>query len=274
MRLEPRKIAIGEGPAIHWLGQAGFWIDTGAHRILIDAYLSDSLARKYAGKRFDHQRMMPAPASPEALPRPDIVLVTHAHTDHMDPDTLAPLHRRFPDLPFVVPAARIATARERIGAGARLIAVDADDSPEPLPGLALTVSPAAHESFEQDEEGRHAFLGYAFASGGIRIVHPGDTIPFPGLPDRLRAFGPDIVLLPVNGRDAIRREAGIPGNLTLDEAIALARESGAHTLVPHHFGLFAFNTCDPAAIDAAAQSSHDLAILRPDTGTALAFVEE
>ena len=58
-------------PGLFWLGQAGFWIDTGAHRILIDPYLSDSLAIKYAGKPNDHKRMMPAPIGVEDLPRPD-----------------------------------------------------------------------------------------------------------------------------------------------------------------------------------------------------------
>ncbi|WP_288950748.1 MBL fold metallo-hydrolase [uncultured Paracoccus sp.] len=269
MRLNPRPGAIADGPAIHWLGQAGFWIDTGAHRLLIDPYLSDSLARKYAGKRFDHRRMMPVPVTPEALPRPDIVLITHAHTDHMDPDTLGPLHRRFPDLPFVVPAARVEAARERIGENASLIAVNADEEPEPLPGLTLRVLPAAHEMFERDEKGQHVFLGYAFASGGARIAHSGDTIPYTGLAERFRDFGTDILLLPVNGRDAERRDAGIPGNLTLDEAITVTTAAAARYLVPHHFGMFAFNTLDPATIDAAAAASRDPIILRPEIGMAM-----
>lgn len=269
IRAETRTGGIGAGPGIHWLGQAGFWIDTGAHRILIDPYLSDSLARKYAGQANDHRRMMPAPIAPEALPRPDVVLVTHAHTDHMDPETLGPLHRRFPDLPFVVPAARLDVARTRIGAGARLVAVDAGQTLEPVPGLTLHVLPAAHETFEQDAAGRHPFLGYAVASGGLRLAHSGDTIPYPGQAERLRAFGVDALLLPVNGRDAARLAAGIPGNLTLEEAIALARAAEAPCLLPHHFGLFAFNTLDPAMIDAAAAACDAPLILRPEIGVSL-----
>ena len=269
MRLEAIPDPIGVGPAIHWPGQAGFWVDTGAHRLLVDPYLSDGLARKYAGKRFDHRRMMPAPVTPEALPRPNIVLVTHAYTDHMDPETLGPLHRRFPDLPFVVPAARLDVARERIGLAAPLVAVDADTTLEPIPGLTLRVLPAAHETFEQDASGRHAFLGYAFASDGLRVAHSGDTIPYPGLADRLQAFGAEVLLLPVNGRDAIRRAAGIPGNLTLDEAVLVAAAARARYLIPHHFGMFAFNTLDAATIDAAAAGSRDPVILRPEIGVAL-----
>jgi L-ascorbate metabolism protein UlaG (beta-lactamase superfamily) len=103
----------------------------------------------------------------------------------------------------------------------------------------------------------------------VRIAHSGDTIPYPGLADRLRAFAADVLLLPVNGRDAGRRDARIPGNLTLDEAIALGADAGAPYLVPHHFGMFAFNTLDPATIDAAAAGSRDLIILRPRIGVAL-----
>jgi L-ascorbate metabolism protein UlaG (beta-lactamase superfamily) len=274
MRIEAAPGSIGGGPAIHWLGQAGFWIDTGVHRLLIDPYLSDSLAQKYLGKRFDHQRMMQTPVDPVALPRPDLVLVTHAHTDHMDPDTLGPLHLQFPDVPFVVPASRIETARERIGQDAPLIAANADTTLVPLPGLTIRVLPAAHEKFEQNADGQHAFLGYAFASGGVRIAHSGDTVPYPGLADRLRTFAPDVLLLPVNGRDTIRRNAGIPGNMTLSEAIQISKSAGAPFLVPHHFGMFSFNTLDSDLIDAVAVQSSDPVILRPEVGISLRLFKD
>jgi L-ascorbate metabolism protein UlaG (beta-lactamase superfamily) len=270
MRLEraPGWPAPG-APGIAWLGQAGFWIETGGARVLIDPYLSDSLARKYAGTLNDHRRMMPPPVTPQELPRPDLVLVTHAHTDHMDPDTLGPLARRFPDLPFVVPAARAEIARDRIGPAAQLILAEAGDVLAPVPDLRITVLPAAHETRERDAEGRDVFLGYGIAGGGVTLYHSGDCVPFDGLEEDLRGLRPDIALLPVNGRDATRLAAGIPGNFTLGEAIRLARDVGAAFLVPHHFGMFAFNSCDPAAIDRAAAEAGAPAILRPAAGETL-----
>ncbi len=263
--------APGE-PGLFWLGQAGFWIETGAHRVLIDPYLSDSLARKYAGKKHPHKRMMPPPVPVDALPRPDVVLVTHAHTDHMDPDTLGPLFHRFPDLPFVVPAAHEVTARVRIGDAARLILADADDVLQPLPGLTLDVFPAAHEALDQDGAGRHIFLGYGISSNGLKLFHSGDCVPYPGLADRIRAFDPQVLLLPVNGRDAHRLADGIPGNFTLDEAVALAQ--GYPYLVAHHFGMFDFNTIAPAEIDAAARRMDGgLRLLRPEPGVGLRIVQ-
>lgn len=249
---------------LFWLGQAGFWLDTGQHRVLIDPYLSDSLATKYRGKKHPHIRMMPAPIDVMDLPKPDIVLVTHAHTDHMDPDTLGPLHQRFADVPFVVPAAAKATAQERIGADARLILADAGQVLNPLTGLWVHVFAAAHEDFNLDEQGRHPFLGYGIATQDLRVYHSGDTIPFAGLKDAIAALEPDVLLLPVNGRDAARLSDGVPGNLTLAEAMEIA--APYPMLVPHHFGMFDFNTLDPQAIDAAAKASQDVLIVRPRAG--------
>jgi len=251
-------------PALFWLGQAGFWIDTGTHRLLIDPYLSDSLAHKYAGTPRPHIRMMPPPVTVDVLPEPDLVMVTHAHTDHMDPDTLGPLHRRFPDLPFVVPAAAADIARERIGENAPLWTVVAEDTASPLPGLELTVFPAAHETRERDDAGRDRFLGYGISTANLRLYHSGDSVPFDKLDAQVQGYAPDIALLPVNGRDPARRAAGIPGNFTLEEARHLARECAF--LVPHHFGMFDFNTLDPARIDTAASESHRLRIIRPEAG--------
>lgn len=257
-------------PGIFWLGQAGFWIETGKHRLLIDPYLSDSLAKKYKGQKNAHERMMPPPVAVADLPLPDLVLITHGHTDHLDPETLAPLRARFPDLPFVVPAACEAMARDRIGVDAPLILADADRELSPLPGLTLTVFPAAHEARETDADGHDRFLGYGIAANGLRIYHSGNSIPFDGLPERLADFAPQICLLPVNGRDAERKADGVPGNFHLSEAIQLAQ--AAHYLIPHHFGMFAFNTIDPDVIDAAARETSSPQIVRPEAGECLSIL--
>ena len=278
MRLEARPDFPERGDvAIAWLGQAGFWIETGQRSVLMDPYLSDSLARKYAGKVHDHQRMMPIPIEPDALPRPDLVLITHAHTDHMDPATLRPLASLHPDVPFVVPRAKLNIARERIGQGAKLIGVTADDVIEPLAHLSITVMPAAHEAEERDLEGNHVFLGYGMAfdvpdGGVVRLYHSGDTIPFDALDDALSSFKPDIALLPVNGRDAERLAAGIPGNMTLEEAVLLCGKAGIAWMIPHHFGMFAFNTVDEQVIDVAVETIMSPRLIKPKIGEALHLV--
>ena len=169
----------------------------------------------------------------------------------------------------VEPVSEADIAAARIDPGARLIPADAGEVAEPLPGLRLTVLPAAHETLARDAAGRHHFLGYGLTVAGLTLYHSGDCIPFDGLLPALCRLGPDIALLPVNGRDAARLAGGIPGNFTLDEAIALARAAGAGVLIPHHFGMFSFNTCDVALIDRAAAMTAAPRSLRPDPGETL-----
>lgn len=227
--------------AAYWLGQAGFWVDLGGQRFLIDPYLSDSLAVKYANTPFPHQRMMPVPVAPADLPRPDAVLITHAHTDHMDPDTLSALVARYPDLRFIVPTAETSLARARIGEHARLDCVFVGVEIT-FGQVQLSVFPSAHESRKQDANGHDHYLGYGLSCGDMRLYHSGDTVPFDDLTRRLYQFKPDVALLPINGRDATRASNGVPGNMTLQEAIALCQSCDIPRLIPHHFGLFDFNT--------------------------------
>lgn len=270
--LAARPPCTGPGAAeLRWLGQAGFAIDVDGRRLLIDPYLSDSLARRHANGRWSHARLMPAPIPPEALEGIDLVLCTHRHGDHMDPDTLAPLARSHPDLQFVVPAASVDAARMRADVGDdRLVPVDAGEAVEPLPGVRVRAVAAAHERLEVDAAGRHVWLGYAIEAAGLAIYHSGDTVPYPGLAGTVRALAPDLALLPVNGRDAERLAAGVPGNLTLDEATALCRQAGVGRMIAHHHGMFAFNTIAAEEIDArvAPEAAAGLALVRARTGRA------
>lgn len=236
--------------AIYWLGQAGFVISGAGRRIAIDPYLSDSLARKYRGKRFSHERMMPAPVEADQLPPLDLVLCTHQHTDHMDAETLRPIATKDPGVGFVVPEASLDEARRRIDVGdERLVPLDAGCTVEPVTGIRVSAIRAAHESLETDADGHHRYLGYVVAIGGVTILHPGDTVPYDGQVAEIAAHAPDIALLPVNGRSAAMGAAGIAGNLTLDEALDLCDACGIPVMIAHHYGMFAFNTVSPESID-------------------------
>lgn len=240
-------------PSLYWLGQAGFVLDAGGKRLVIDPYLSDSLAEKYRGRLYPHQRMMSAPITTDSLGRVDLVLSTHQHTDHMDPATLQPLLAARPGVKLVAPLAAEGEASKRSGVTPdRLLLVDAGQRIQPLPDIFVTATRAAHETLERDEAGHYRFLGYLIEIAGLRIWHSGDTIPFDGMVAEVTALHPDVVLLPVNGRSAELLANGVPGNLALDEAISLARAVGAKALIAHHFGMFDFNTADPAMIDGLA----------------------
>lgn len=249
---------------LRWLGVAGFVIFVNGYTIVIDPYLSNSLAKKYAGTKFPHKRMMEAPFTVDTLPEPDLVLITHAHTDHMDPETLAPLHARFPGVPIIVPRAVEEIAENRVGSRQSLQPIEAGDIRHFSGELAVTAFPAAHEELDVTPEGLHPYLGYGIEVKGVRLYHSGDTVPFEEMTGLVGSFAPDIALLPINGRDAFRLSNGVPGNMTGSEALELCRRAKIKFLVPHHFGMFEFNTADPNDVLPRFKRANDPIVLIPN----------
>ena len=241
----PARRAGTGGLSAWWLGQAGFLLEARGTRVLVDAYLSDTLAEKYRGKPFPHVRMVPPPVDPGALLDVDVVLATHAHTDHLDPGTLGPVAAANPGCRFVVPASATQVALARGVPPDRLVGASAF-APLEVAGVRIHPLPSAHEQLALDDAGEHKFLGYVLELGGATVYHPGDCVPYPELPSLLARHAVDLALLPVNGRDVRRASSGVPGNFTLDEAMDLATACRFGAVIGHHYGLFDFNTIDPA----------------------------
>jgi L-ascorbate metabolism protein UlaG (beta-lactamase superfamily) len=238
-------VADARGPLdLWWLGQSGFLVAWQGRHLLLDPYLSDSLTRKYADTDKPHERMTELVIEPERLGFVDVVTASHAHTDHLDPDTL----RALSGVAIVAPEAHQSLVVER--AGVEPLGIDDGETVE-VAGFAITAVPAAHEEIERDAAGRMLHLGYVVRCGGYAIYHAGDTIPYDDLAARVRAVADvDVALLPINGRLTERR---VTGNLWGDEAAEVARAIGARVAVPMHFELFAFNTEPPDAFVAACE---------------------
>jgi L-ascorbate metabolism protein UlaG (beta-lactamase superfamily) len=263
--LAARGMPAGE-VGLAWLGQAGFAVKHGNAFLLIDPYLSDHLAKKYRGTRFPHVRMMRAPVRPEELENVDWVLCTHRHSDHMDPGSLPELARGSPHCRFLVPAAERETALEMGLPAERVVVIDAGETIPLCPDSDCTAIPSAHEDLKTNDRGEHRFLGYILRLGRLTLYHSGDCVPYAGLAERLRDARIDLALLPVNGRDSYRAKHGVPGNMTFDEAADLCRAAGISWLVPHHFGMFDFNTVSVDELEnRIAQLSGDPHCLLPDT---------
>ena len=232
--------------ALHlwWLGQSGFLVAWDGRHLLLDPYLSDSLTRKYADSDKPHVRMTELVIEPSALAFADAVTASHAHTDHLDPDTL----RALAGVPVVAPEAHRALVRER--AGAEPLGID-DGETVDVAGFSITAVPAAHDELERDAAGRMLHLGYVVRCGPLAVYHAGDTIPYDGMAERIRTAGAiDVALLPINGR---RPERRVAGNLWGEEAAGLAQAIGARLAVPMHFEQFEFNTEPPDAFAAACE---------------------
>lgn len=249
-----------------WLGQAGFALKFKAALLLIDPYLSDSLADKYRDKELKHQRMMPVPVAPEAITGCDWYLCTHSHTDHMDAPTIrGVLHHNDPA--FVVPRAEIERTRERGIPAGRMHPINPGESLQLTEDITLEAVASAHEQLEKDERGNYRFLGYILTLGRLRLYHSGDTVPYPALEKRIAERKIDIALLPINGRDEFRRSRGIPGNFTLQEAIDFCHAANIPHLIGHHFEMFDFNTINRGdAEKILQQQAGSLKWLLPEIG--------
>ncbi len=265
LKLDPGQVSIW------WLGQAGFLFRSNQHGLIIDPYLSDSLAIKYSDTEFKHTRMMPIPVQPGEISGINWIFATHRHGDHMDVGTLPDLVGNNPGCRFFAPRSAAAHVFEFIGIDRGVTTgLDAGDNVELCSRVSVDVIASAHEQLQFDDEGNSMFLGLIFSINGMRIYHSGDCTPYEGLADKLRDFKVDIAMLPVNGRDGYRRSRGILGNFHFEEAAALCANAGIGHLIPHHFGMFEFNTVDPVDIRRkAGRLEGNLNVILPEIDTAL-----
>jgi L-ascorbate metabolism protein UlaG (beta-lactamase superfamily) len=235
------RTALG-GFHLWWLGQSGFLLQWRGRHLLFDPYLSDSLTKKYALTDKPHERMTELIIQPHRLDFLDVVTSSHNHTDHLDAETLMPLLAANPNIAVVVPEANRTFAAERLNVPPeRIIGLD-DGQSTSVAGFELNGVPAAHDQLEEDERGRHKYLGYVVRFGDFAVYHSGDTRLYDAMVERLRPFNIDVALLPINGHAIERRVAG---NLSGIEAARLAYEIGAKRLIPCHYDMFTFNTASP-----------------------------
>ena len=227
-------------PRITWITQGGFVFEADGFRLVVDPYMSDSLAGKVT-------RLVGFPLTLEEL-RPDAVICTHDHLDHLDPETIAMIAQHYPRCLFGGP--------ERAH---RHLAELGIDSP-----LLLEIGhPATLGLFRLIPVfARHSdpsAVGLVIEADGRRIYLTADT----EYDDRLfstTTTAPDALLICINGR---------LGNMNWQEAAQTARRLETPLALPMHYGLFAENTEDPApfiaACRAAGIASHEMPLGKPFT---------
>jgi L-ascorbate metabolism protein UlaG (beta-lactamase superfamily) len=223
--------------AIWWLGQSGFLFKSERGMLAVDLYLSEHLTKKYQGTARPHVRMTKPTIHGKDLRDVDIVLASHKHSDHFDPETLPELIAHSHAI-LVMPEAIRDHAITLGLPDNRLVGLDAGDSVERA-GFRVRAIPAAHEGLDTDAAGRHLYLGYVVESERVRFYHSGDSLAYDGLSEHLGEDRFDVMFLPINGRDPAR---GVPGNMTAAEAVDLAIKVQPRFVVPHHYDMFTFNT--------------------------------
>jgi len=228
-----RDIAQTEPPAgslaFWWLGQNGFAFAGGGARVFIDLYL-----------KVDPRRGTPVPFQPDQLTGADVILGTHDHSDHVDRTSL-------PAILEASPSARLVVSRvvaHRLAAegypAERLVGLDDGESAEIGP-IKVTAVRASHEFFDRDPDLGYPHLGFVVRMNGVTWFHAGDGVPWEGLVSAVGAHRPDIVFVPINGRDGERYRRNIIGNFTFQEAVDFCGAVRPRLSVPMHYDMFPGN---------------------------------
>ncbi|MFN0012338.1 MAG: MBL fold metallo-hydrolase [Phycisphaerales bacterium] len=76
------------GAAVAWLGHCTVLIRLAGRTILTDPVLAERVGFKVGGRTIGLSRMCPSPVDAKHLPTIDLVLLSHAHFDHLDKPTL------------------------------------------------------------------------------------------------------------------------------------------------------------------------------------------
>ncbi|MGB8328489.1 MAG: MBL fold metallo-hydrolase [Polyangiales bacterium] len=154
--------------ALTWIGHATFLIQLGGKSALIDPVMSRRLSSVIL------RNVAPGLDWP-ALPKIDVVLVTHNHRDHMDAPTLKRLGN---DPVYVVPRG-LGTWFERAGLR-RVVEMDWWQQEE-IEGLHITFVPSQHWSRRGLTDANESWWGgFIVERGGLRVYHSGDTAWFEG----------------------------------------------------------------------------------------------
>ncbi|MEO9137460.1 MAG: MBL fold metallo-hydrolase [Jatrophihabitans sp.] len=196
-----------------WLGHAGICLDLAGVRVLTDPVL-----RARVGPLRRHGAL----PRPETWQRPDVVLISHLHHDHLD---LPSLRRIARDTTVVVPR------------GAGVLLPGWHDVREVGPGdevridtLTISAVPAHHPGDRLGTSVRSTAIGYLIEGGPTRIWFAGDTGLFPGLRELHGVV--DLALVPVGGWGPTLG----PGHLDPRQAAAVAALVGARSAIPIHWG--------------------------------------
>jgi L-ascorbate metabolism protein UlaG (beta-lactamase superfamily) len=218
--------------SVTFVGHATVMITTPSTRILVDPVLENSLC----GVR----RAKAAGIAEEDLADVDLVLVTHAHRDHLSRKSLA----RLPgEAPVIVPPHCEPLVR-RVG----LLEVE-----ELAPGRSYTrrdveviAVPVRHSGARGlGDYTRRGACGYVVRTPlpgpdakPVCVYVAGDTGYFSGFVEIGRRFHVDVALLPIAGYEpaGFRDE-----HLSPLDAIYAFEDLGAHVLVPTSYGSFPFS---------------------------------
>jgi L-ascorbate metabolism protein UlaG (beta-lactamase superfamily) len=220
--LQPNFPELKDGEiGLTWIGHASFLIQTRQHNLLVDPNWARWLK---IFKRMKHPGL-----ELHDLPAIDLVLVTHAHFDHLDRKSL---RRVAADQPIVVPF-EVGNLVHDLGfRSVHELHYWEDYQHGPLK---ITLTPCHHWGARMLHDSHRGFGGFLIEVGGRTIYHCGDTAYFEGFKEIGQRHPIDVALLPIGAYDP---PTGRDVHMNPEEAVRAFLELGAKRMVPMHYGTF------------------------------------
>ncbi len=171
------------------------------------------------------------------LPATDLVLLSHAHMDHLNRPSLRKIVRRSMRLTGRRPVAVVPWDVGEVIADLgfeRVIELRWWESATVGP-LRITLTPAKHWGTRWFHDGHRGYGGYVLEGGARTLYYSGDTAYFPGFREIGARLHPEIALLPIG---AYTPESYRSVHTSPEDALQAFADVGARWMVPMHYGTF------------------------------------
>jgi L-ascorbate metabolism protein UlaG (beta-lactamase superfamily) len=223
------QLATNGQLGVTFIGHASFFVQIGGLNVLIDP--------NFARWLFVLKRLRQPGLRIVDLPPIDLVLVTHAHFDHLHRPSLRAIARRTEQLggsaPVMVIPKHVHDLVSDLGYS-RLVELDWWGSYQ-QGNLEVTHVPSRHWGARILKDAHRGYGGYVLRSGKNSLYHAGDTAYFAGFREIGRRLSPDVALLPIG---AYSPEGFRNVHTSPEDATKAFVDLGARWMVPMHYGSF------------------------------------
>jgi len=225
---KPRLVTNGE-LGLTFIGHSTFFVQMGEQNIIVDP--------NFARWLFVLKRLRQPGVQLKDLPPIDLVLVTHAHFDHLHRPSLRALVQQTRYLTGTAPA--IAVPRHVLDLVSDLgfreiIELDWWNSLR-YDGLTVTHVPSRHWGARVIKDSHRGYGGYVLRDSKHSLYHAGDTAYFAGFREIGARLAPELALLPIGAYnpDTYRNVHASPADAT-----RAFLDLNSRWMVPMHYGSF------------------------------------
>ncbi len=242
-----------------WLGHATVLVNAYGVRILVDPTLFPRIGVDAVLGTIGPQRLIDCALAADQLPDIDLVLVSHAHFDHLDTPSLGAV--RGSPVAVMAPATSDLLPRRRYSAVHELRWGETVVVTTPRGDVRIRGIEVKHWGARLRRDTYRGYTGFVVEREGARLLFGGDTAQTDAFRAH-RAYGPfDAAVMPVGAYDP-----WISNHCTPEQAVAMADAAAARLFVPVHHQSFRLSNepfFEPIErTEAALSSEHDRLAVR------------